>query len=384
MSPRARRDARRGFTLLEVLIAAALMMLVTGGVFSAFFGMRKAQGSAVVTSSLTAAGASTLQGIRADLGQVKRLLASESVGGVLTPATDWGAQYFALVERPTGLTASAADWPTIRPDGGLGIAVDPPGPGNLDPATVGNRLMFVKTDREVVVDVSGISVTVGLPPSTSSVLLSDSPALLRSYRFVAYFLVQKPLQPGIRINGGLTYANQLMRWESMPYLEKAEVESLMAKLASADRDDVADFLITTRELPRVWDSAATAADEAFYTIDATDGSVDQVAPATPPQILKQRETAAVSLSLDSYAQTMASFNTKLGGNALFDVPNFKVPNYAVLDAGTLTTPYGFEVGIVGPIDARQVLVRLALAARLNSGNHLFGVEHQAVVRVVDS
>ncbi|MOA56959.1 hypothetical protein D3C78_1810480 [compost metagenome] len=65
-----------------------------------------------------------------------------------------------------------------------------------------------------------------------------------------------------------------------------------------------------------------------------------------------------------------------GNGKVLQVPRFG-------EIGT-AAPYGFEVAIVGSNAARAVLLRLALAARLQTGGKIFGWSHQQVVQLMDN
>ena len=92
-------------------------------------------------------------------------------------------------------------------------------------------------------------------------------------------------------------------------------------------------------------------------------------------------------NLEPYAMGMVAFNTG---------PTFKPVDMLLSSANQVTMqvpkygemsvpiPYGFEVGVVGSNSARSILVRLSLAARLNTGGKIVGWPHQQIVQMMDN
>lgn len=374
--------ARKGFTLLEITFAAAIMTVVLAGSMTAFFSMRRAQGTAVVSSQLKISGQRAMRTMYMELSQCRKLLASSSLE---PPTKDLGREYFNLFQRPAtpaAITALDMRFPRIDTNGGFGV----PGPnsGEFEEATTGNTLVFVVPGKTIRLKTPLLSVSYGNPIPTVK-LLSNQPYLINTQRFVAYFLAKVPLEAGqapIKISGTQTrdYTLQLMRWESQPYVELGEFNTLAGKLVGGNTSALVawDDMRNNHGVTGLWNVAAPTAATSIYKM---------VNPATGPEqvslpAITQRSLKAISkAALSGMAQDMVAFNTNLGADYRFI--DFAVPTYAPKDATNSIYPWGFEVAITGPSGARSLLIRLALAARLNSSKHLYGQAQQEVVKVFD-
>jgi prepilin-type N-terminal cleavage/methylation domain-containing protein len=373
--------ARRGFTLLEVVFAAMLLAVVMAGVMQGYMGMRRAQGASVSQNLLKMAGQKALKAMYLDLSQSRKLLASSTLDAA---SKDLGREYF---NRFTGVDAPPAAnvvFPRINPDGGFGR----PGntPGDFDPADIGNTLTLVAAGDRLDVAPPLVAIAYGSMVPTVQ-WLSVKPYALPTYRFVAYYMAETLLKSGtspIRISAGQrrSYTLELRRWESGVYLEKGEFEDLAAKVVGGGVvvKPLWDWLVANKRVAGLWDSGATTAANAFYTVNAS-GAVVAVA---NPAIAERREIRAADTDLASYAVGMVAFNTvATGASDDYAFPDFTVPAYAPTDVAHANIPYGFEVGIAGPTGARSVLVRLALASRVNTGGHVIGVSQQEVIKALD-
>lgn len=389
-----RRVARapQGFTLLEVTMSITVLMIIMAVIVNAIVGARKAEGAAVTTSLLKAGGARAMKNLYLELSQSRRLLASVKGDGA---SPDLGTQYYTLMARPAApadMPATGTVFPQINPNGGFGV--DGTTPGTLDPSTVGNALAFVAPGPPMVLSDSDVYVSQGWFGGDHPI--SSKPYQLPTYKFVLYHLVQVNLPPGAPAINGLSYTTQLMRWESGLYLQKSDVDALFNRMSYHTATSAAStqtmFANLTSHPPTVvgiWDASATTASSAFVLYPALNvvnlpfiGNVCQLSGSptviSSPTIPMAKQTWAITTSLSGYATSMMAYNTV--SNLNFVVPGLKVPAYA---SAPTSVPYGFEVAIAGPASARTVLVRMALAARLNSGLNLNGIAHQEVVKVFD-
>lgn len=375
--------ARQGFTLLELAFAGCLFAIVIAGVMAGFMGMRRAQGVSVSHNLLKASSQKALRTMYMELSQSRKLLASSK----LDPLTqDLGRDYFTRfggITAPPSVPFGNLVFPRVDPNGGFGLVG--PGAGELTQSCIGNTLVFLAGGDRLKVATPLTSILYGTPPTVQ--VLSNTPYFLSSYRFIAYYMAEVPLPPGvapIKVSGTSTkaYTQQLRRWESQTYLEKGEFEELVSKMLAVSTQSatttlaVWNWLVTTYNVAGLWDGGAASAATAFYTVDSS-GAIVAVA---NPTVARRRETRAVDTSASGYAVGMVAFNS----NAFdYKFPDFTVPAYAPTDAAHVNFPYGFEVGICGPTGARSVLIRLALASRVNSGMHLFGIAQQEVVKALD-
>jgi hypothetical protein len=380
---------RPGFSLLEVTIATGILMTIMMVVVNSFVGTRKAQGAAVTASLLKSGGQRATSNLYRELLQSRKLIAS--LAG--TTGKDLPSQYYSLMEIPQ-LPEPLADtervFPQINTKGAFGVTGK--GQGTLDPDTVGNALMFVEPADPMVLADDDVYVREG--NSGASHEMAKIPYKLPTYRFVLYHMVKVELPASApNLDSDRHYTLQLMRWESKPFLEKNDLNLLinrytfptLASLSSttAQWNDLAN---RPPKIAGIWDSSATTGATAIVLYPQVTVSLGPPiaiglgawAVDPSPAIAMSRQSWAITTNLAGYAQAMLSFNTR--GNPNFQVNGLDVPAYA---SAPTVVPYGFETAIAGPIGARSVLVRLALAARLNAGNTLFGMEHQEVVKVFD-
>jgi prepilin-type N-terminal cleavage/methylation domain-containing protein len=390
---------RSGFSLLELVIAISLFSAVIAIAMQAFIGIYKGQGTTVGSAMLKTAGELTLKKMYQELTQSRRLLASLTTD----VGVNMGQQYFVLYKTPTsGAFVPCAnglrDYPVIRPNGGLGVVgtAGNAAPGELDPATVGNMLVFVRQAKLMQVTDSNVRINLGvgglLDPSTGA------PYYLAAYQFVAYYPVQVampvsfPRFTGLGVpfnNVAVGYTYQLARWESQYYVDKDEFTAMTNKMVIKPgltttilpAGYVWADLVNNEGCVELWDSDSSTAQNAFYKVD----NIGNIALDTNPGILQKRVGYAMPQDLaGNYGITFLSFNT----GASFSPPGIdKVPAYAdytVADTPNPPIPFGFETAIVGPNSARSVLLRLAVACRLSAGGHLFGITNQEVVRVSDN
>ena len=390
-SPSTSRGKRQGFTLLEILISTVLMTLVFAAVMQTFMGARKAQGMAVATESLKHEGQKVMQKILYELSQARRLLASQ----ITDPATqDIGRDYFKSIDDFKGnvppVPGASMVFPRTVQSGKfhlLGDLAD----GKMPYSSFGNTLIFVKRDGELAV--SGLTVKFGAT-LTDKVLTDQKPFRLSVYRFVVYYLGTRDLPANApSINGDGRQTLLLCRFESQPYLEKSEAFQFLSLLPTpAQKLDAWNTKLNETSsgeaLAGAWDANEVNPDVAFYKYDQDSDDMVNI----PGYVRGKQSRPMTQFTGAPYATSTVSFNA--GSN----YPNFKVagqrdgqpafvvPAYA-LDPNAVsppTAPYGFEVGIAGPNSGRQVLLRLALAARISAGNHLYGHTHQQIVQVFDN
>lgn len=372
--------ARAGFTLLELSIAMLIMSVILVILMNTFMGSRKAQGQAVSMMGLKVAGATALEKMYLELSQAKRLLASMDAAPA---AEDIGRAYFELMDLPVGLVKPIPllnmRFPRIAPEGkfiAMGAA-----PGQLSPLHIGNTLVMVTRAPEIALATPGVQMKFGSLGSLRA-LSPEKPFRFNRFRFVAYYLTEDMLpSDAASINGTMRHTMGLARWESRMYVDKGELEGLLGQVPLAtDRTKIWNDLITTYQVVAAWDPTSSDPATAFYTMDPTTALVVKNG-------LIQRAGAKpiASTNLDPYARGMVAFNTNpnfqpldslKSGGALLQVPQFG-------EVGT-QTPYGFEVGVVGSNAARSVLLRLSLAARINSGGKVFGWSHQQIVQMMDN
>jgi prepilin-type N-terminal cleavage/methylation domain-containing protein len=372
---------RRGFTLLELTVVALILSVIMAAVFNAFTGARRTQGMAVSHALLKAGGQKALKEIYTDLGRSRKLIASTELD---VAAKDRGREYFT---RFQGITSGPAIpfgnmvFPRIDSNGGFGLPGT--GSGELEQDKIGNTLVFVANSASINITTPLVMRTLGGVPKA----LETTPYTLNTFRFVAYYLVERPLPDGvaqIKISSSQrrNHTLQLMRWESQPYVEKSEFEAFANNLVLNPLatwgvwEWLQNHANPDYRLAGLWDSSKDTAATAFFKVNGS-GVVEAI---TNPSIARGKERAALTISTDPYGLSMIAFNT----TADYSFPDgMRVPAYAPTGTAHQNFPYGFEVGITGPTGARSVLIRLALASRVNAGMHLFGQAQQEIIKVID-
>jgi prepilin-type N-terminal cleavage/methylation domain-containing protein len=372
--------ARRGFTLLEILLAISIFSIVMAALSMSFIGVRKSQGVAVSNNLLRVAGQRAIKDIHMELSQSRKLLASTNLQ---PPAVDVGRQYFTQfqgITSPPAIPFGNMQFPRIDANGGFGV----PGAnsGELERATVGNTLAFITTAKNLRVAHSAVTVAFpGIPPRL--VPTTTDPYYMPALKFVAYYLIEKALPANTApIAGGKTSTMQLVRWESKPYIERGEWTGFSGKVVGGAPVAKAawDQLVANEGVAGLWDPSAATAASSIFTLDGVGGVI---AAPTGTLFEKKRQVMLAQTDLEPYATGMVAFNTSTAFSVRDAQQVIPVPAYALTDAAHVNFPYGFEVAITGPSGARTVLVRLTLAARVHAGLNIYGITQQEVVKVFD-
>lgn len=362
-------------------MASVLLAVILGASVSAFMSLRKTQGQAVTQATMKMESQRTLQRLYTEFGQLKRIIASTDNA---PSSEDIGMAYYKQLEMPAGMPYMRLANPSMRfprvSRGGVFSNVGPD-PGQMNPTWFGNALIFVIRDR--LISLATPNVTLKLGGGGATRLLSPTqPYRLASYKFVCYFMDEHPFKAGeqpIISDRPTTYG--LVRWESKPLIEKSELNGLYGLIpASADRGAVWTDLKNNYGITRTWDINQPDPTQCLFDVDA---SGDFVSMPNEPIACKNIRPAIDLGALEPYARGMLSYNT-LGGFALQDLNDkagLDVPRFG--EEQTII-PYGFEVGVCGPNAGRAVLVRLALAARLSQGKHIYGQSQQTIIQTVDN
>lgn len=398
MKSMSRLTRRGGFTLLEIGIAAALGMVVSGMVLAAYMGANRAQAITAGSSMLKLSGQATLSNLYSQLNQSRRIFdrgAATNAFLALLPIDGYSATGLS-----PGPTPSEVVLPQVKSGGSFLIALDdgtgvPGGQAaatnnpDFDATSVGNALFFLSKDLRV-----GLKDTATGPEATAFNTVDFN---IHTYRFQYYYLAHRTLPlhaPPVRGTDGYTY--QLMRWDSLPYLDKTEVEQWMTALMAANSSNAAAaHTFLTTKLAAVKAAYAGALDlsqpaaTAFYDLSTTDYATLPAKLPAPTLTTGHFGTAIKLLMHGSFGEEFVAFNTKPPTNATpvtVAVPlaslkgsNDDVPMYAK----ATDTPMGFEVMIAGPPSARRVLTRLTLAARTQPGNVMMGEAYQQITQTYD-
>jgi hypothetical protein len=245
---------------------------------------------------------------------------------------------------------------------------------NFDPDAPGNALFFARSEPNATAADDGLKTALG-----------SRELALPAYTLDFYFMCRRPLPKGQFIRGRDPYTYGLMHFRSRPYLDYHELVDLerLLKRQAADADDTIDNVLSqlrgayagaiALDVPdgnhAIFDLAATRDHQDLY-----ENPMARIAKGT------FRTPLAFAMNQD-FGEPMVAFNTTAEDPShALAVAGLDVPAFA---PDKTTFPYGMEALVAGPPDARQVLVRLALAAQTHPGRILIGSTHQQVVQVYD-
>lgn len=387
-----RTRAQDGFTLIEILVATAIGALVMALAFNAYFGANKAKALMGASSMLNDAGQKALNDIYTSLHGNKHLFTrgatADSFLGRLNLA---GYDPSPGVPSP-GVTSGDLLLPIVDATGAV-WALDASNTANpnFNPNDVGNALFFAESLPDAVL---------GDQNNVLQTTFQTSQYRISVYRLHLYYLARHQYAPGTlgQVKPGANYVYRLMSWVSVPYLDYSDMSKWMNRIS----DEAASGAIATSTAQAYMDakltSLQTAAGATHFT-DAIDLTVPDGGLTATPAALHSLTPAAVyrDLSDDTTsrfvcAQLKAATNFDMANQfgvamVAFDtqdvsVSNLTVPSYASTASAT-AYPWGLETMIVGPTDARQVLLHLSLAAKTTPGRVLTGVSLQQIVQAFD-
>jgi hypothetical protein len=294
-------------------------------------------------------------------------------------------------------------FPTIQPRASFYVQ-DAAASANphFDRNKVGNALMFAALDRRArVMDPSS-------PPQPQKDTFGDEHHQFSAYRLHLYFLARRSLGANGRVRPGSSYTYQLMHWRSLPYLDYHEVRAWMTEmknrvpalspapdafisaklLAMRDHDSGTGPYAGTLNLQAIDAGMAVTAMPAYHNLVTSD-YLDLTRDGSRRFENDQYRSALRFNTRNSFAECMVAFNTTAPDDASYPAVPLQavqslqqnVPAFAPLDTNK---PFGFEVAVGGPGSGRQVLLRLALAARSHTGSRsLTGQVYQKVAQVYE-
>lgn len=331
MSPNATNGRPRhesGFSLIEVVIVSALLAVLVIVVATLSVSGAESQEYARRLNRSTEISQDMVDQMRLELVSNVRLFGNDAEGlanlGVLN-----------LVGAPVPLTGSTL--PTVTVAGSIES-------DTLSRAITGNSLFFTRlawTDRFVCA--------------------SSREYLVDVYRWVYYYLTTEDVGPQVDSAIGLN----LVRIESEPMVDGVAIDRI---LDPADQAEMLEHLAlgtpdatgTAREAVQVvWTRGGDpTASGTFRQIDDADGSMS-VTPSggrpDPWEVLRRDQDVRGLLSYRHHSV------------ATVFAPTLQVTRYAIESLIGMGFPHGFEVQVVGPSSARQVLIHLVIASTNRRG-----------------
>jgi prepilin-type N-terminal cleavage/methylation domain-containing protein len=334
------RASNRGFSLVELIVVLALIGALVASIVSLALRSQRAQTFAEKNAAATLVAQATLDQIRRDVGSSTRLFQNDSEGN----------SYLAGMDL-TGSGVIIGKLPKIVSDGIFEKEV------STDLKT-GNVLFFVRQERTDRFDRSG----------SGDFVRTDI------YRFILYAL---RLIPGKDPNRDLD-AFDLVRWVSPPVADLSQIESITDPL---EQETVCAHLFagTNPEEPTfpfqqiryLWKPGADFS-IAFESLQF-DGKRNPVASGFQVPRDPQRT------DLNLLSTRSLAISTNLGG-----APR-GIGAFGILDPSGDGFPHGFEVQVVGPASARQVLAHLVFVnnVRAQDNSKRVWINFQTVVETRD-
>jgi len=300
------RDVRAGHTLLEIVIVVVILSAVVFLTYEGIDAGVKVNDQMSRTNRLNVLGHDVLARIEADLARSHRVF-TES-----TATRD-------LLKRLDDATESVLDnslLPVVDSDGILERDAK-------DTRRTGNMLLFAASIPPLATDVSGSE-------DPEKVVRVDL------YRFVLYHLRTHKNAKDFSAQA------ELARWASQPV---ASYNQVIKGTTVEERERLVDAL-DALGVVALWDSTADSADDAFYPIVL--GDINDT-PDEEYLVPKDWGISEAGLTAHKHAGVATEAS---------DAPDAKV----FAPEGSKMPP-GFEVKMIGPASARQVLVNVTLVTK---------------------
>lgn len=329
-SNQPRPSLSSGYSLIELVIASTLLALMIGAVASLSVSGGRAQEYSRRLNRVTQITQQTIDDMRLEIVSSVRIFSNDTEGNANLAMLD-------LASAPTQLsgmllpTVSANE--TIRADT----------TGN---EITGNSLFFAK-----------------FAWSDRFVCTSTNEYLVDVYRWVYYYLSPEDGGPNPSHSIGLN----IVRVVSEPLIDAGSIDRI------TDPTDQAEVLmhlfnstpdaagVTHDKAEVVWvRGGLPSVTGTFRHTDESDGSLsdDPLDPRPDPWNVLRRDSSITGL-LSYRHHSVAS---------IYSRDSFEVSRYAIESTAGAGFPHGFEIQVVGPSAARQVLIHLVNSSTQRSGH----------------
>ena len=326
-------QGRRAVTLVEMLVVLALVLVAWGVFLEVSVGVVQDYDNLSGRHLVARWGQQIINDIRDDTLASRKYFEDDARGTGYLDVMEMDAESPPL---------TSLRLPVIAENDSFG----PDEPGN---EKTGSALFFAKAQSPLVVTVPYQGI-------------EDRTFRVSVYRFVLYYLAARPNQRIGRFRGTL----DLMRWASIPVADYDQVIAIQDPDPGDGidpRSEVVAAFVNEYGSTWLWDASRDAT-EAFYPCD----QFGYVSPVPLGSVELPRDgTAGLRSAIPTAATTnkhaSVCWNAGHGG---FEV-GLAVPRFAVADTTGDGFPHGFEVQIVGPSGARELLLRLAIAKGTTRG-----------------
>jgi hypothetical protein len=317
-----------GFTFIELVIASTVLLVFTVGLISVSKSGSDAHEFNGRQNWLTEVGQAELALIRKDTGSSVRIFTDDPVG----------TSYFARLDRDAYPSLATSRLPALLPTGTFGKDI-------AGAERTGNVLFFAKHYRtDQWTD----------PFDPSGVYRIDL------YRFIACYLRNAV---GTALASGETGLD-LVRWVSVPFADAGQVaqitipahqERLLMHLKEGTNLDEPTKPFVPCDY--VWTFGADLTSARCFQEIQDDGTLVDLMPQIPPFRIPPD---AVQSRSDRFWYRNASVATNRATMA-------GIARFGIIDPAGDGFPHGFEIQVIGPASARQILVHLSLLTTHRKG-----------------
>jgi hypothetical protein len=238
------------------------------------------------------------------------------------------------------------------------------------PPLAGMLLPTVSANETVRTDTVGSEITgnsmffAKLAWSDSYICTSSTEYLVDVYRWVYFYLTPESGGPDPSHPIGLN----IVRIVSEPLINAASIDRITDPVDQAEvllhlLNATADANGVTHDASEmVWiRGGLPAVSGTFRQIDPSDGSLssNSIYPRPDPfEVARSDQTATGLLSYRHHSVA-----------SIYSLPVFGVGRYGLIDEGEGGFPHGFEIQVVGPSSARQVLIHMVNSSTQRSGHY---------------
>ncbi len=364
----------RGMTLVEVLLTLSIFLIITPAIMSLFTSVTKAFAHDEALNSLKKTNQELASYLYLKLGTSKRIFHNDAEGVSVLARLDMtqGSLPFPV---PAMIPAADRRLPFIREAGTFDRAITGPLPENSFSVTAfGNMLLFLSQDSKITCRGVTNAVDIGVTLSVDM------------YKLHCFYLTpDNPKAP----TGYPSY--RLIEWVSAPMADGKSLKDVFSNDVTLGGNLIAQLKAPTPrptpQAPITYAVDYTApVSEMFGTLEQLASSVTVASPAYENVIHRDYPITVYNagvtfLQKDENVQYRSwTYMDQMGMGRVFRcavAPNnsdWRVPAFAQANGAF---PGGFEVGIIGPPAARQVLVRITNVAQ-GAGGDVIGRNTQTI------
>jgi hypothetical protein len=337
---RRRPDGEAGFSLVEVVISSVLLILMTYVVTTLTISGSAAQKYAERVNRITEIAQDISDEIRADMTSSVRVFHNDTIGNA----------YLAKLDLTGGMPGIAYRLPTLDSTGIFQKESGTP--------RSGNAILFARQAW-----------------TATYTLTSGAVHQVDVYRIEHFY----PAVAGTGPQPGSPTGLNLVKWVSEPLIDGDEIDGipvaadraeLLQKMLNGDPDDdgvahpLAEVVWLRGENPTVAGTLRHVQPNGTMTNNPT-------APRSSPWMLQRDPTWSANDILDFRHHSLATN---------FAPATYRVGTFSIMTSAGSGFPHGFEVQLIGPSAARQLLLRLVLVSTNRNGHPA----HTSIQSILDA